>query len=212
MVGDAFGFVDPMLSPGVFLALRSAELVAEALNPVLRRGTTPSPAELASALRSYATVQAAMLAAWSDLVAYLYDGRMLALLRSGRGWVDGGSTFLKSAAQRHIERHIALQASGVRTTSRYSRGLLRLRASRAEPRDERQDLLEVDPDEPPGHRGARSRDLEEQEASARLQDPSALPQSHFQIGHVAKSVSHAQEIEVLIAERQFLHSSLHQRD
>ena len=47
MVGDAFGFVDPMLSPGVFLALRSAELVAEALNPVLRRGTTPSPAELA---------------------------------------------------------------------------------------------------------------------------------------------------------------------
>ena len=89
---------------------------------------------------------------------------------------------------------------------------LRLRASRAEPRDERQDLLEVDPDEPPGDRGAWSRDLEEQEASARLQDPSALPQSHFQIGHVAKSVSHAQEIEVIIAERQFLHSSLHQRD
>ena len=126
MVGDAFGFVDPMLSPGVFLALRSAELVAEALNPVLRRGTTPSPAELASALRSYAAVQSAMLAAWSDLVAYLYDGRMLALLRAGRGWMDGGSTFLKSAAQRHIERHIALQASGVRTTSRYSRGLLRM--------------------------------------------------------------------------------------
>src|SRR5438034_60355 len=125
MVGDAFGFVDPMLSPGVFLALRSAELVAEALNPVLRRGTTPSPAELASALRSYTAVQSAMLAAWSDLVAYLYDGRMLALLRAGRGWMDGGSTFLKSAAQRHIERHIALQASGVRTTSRYSRGLLR---------------------------------------------------------------------------------------
>ena len=126
MVGDAFGFVDPMLSPGVFLALRSAELVAEALNPVLRRGTTPSPAELASALRSYTAVQSAMLAAWSDLVAYLYDGRMLALLRAGRGWMDGGSTFLKSAAQRHIERHIALQASGVRTTSRYSRGLLRM--------------------------------------------------------------------------------------
>ena len=37
MVGDAFGFVDPMLSPGVFLALRSAELVADALTPVLRR-------------------------------------------------------------------------------------------------------------------------------------------------------------------------------
>src|SRR5207245_1911006 len=33
MVGDAFGFVDPMLSPGVFLALRSAEGVADALAP-----------------------------------------------------------------------------------------------------------------------------------------------------------------------------------
>jgi len=33
MLGDAFGFVDPMLSPGVYLALRSAELVADALAP-----------------------------------------------------------------------------------------------------------------------------------------------------------------------------------
>jgi len=125
MVGDAFGFVDPMLSPGVFLALRSAELVAEALAPFLRRGASPPPAELAAALGPYAAEQAATLAAWSDLVAYFYDGRMLALLRAGRSWMDGGSSVIKGAAQRHIERHVALQASGVRTTSRYSRGLLR---------------------------------------------------------------------------------------
>jgi flavin-dependent dehydrogenase len=125
MMGDAFGFVDPMLSPGVFLALSSAEQVAEALSPFLRRRAIPSAAELASALRPYATVQTATLAAWSDLVAYFYDGRMLALLRAGRNWMDGGSSFVKGAAQRHIERHVALQASGVRTTSRYSRGLLR---------------------------------------------------------------------------------------
>ena len=125
MVGDAFGFVDPMLSPGVFLALRSAELVAEALSPFLRRRVIPSAAELGSALRSYAAVQTSTLVAWSDLVAYFYDGRMLALLRAGRSWMDGGSSVIKGAAQRHIERHVALQASGVRTTSRYSRGLLR---------------------------------------------------------------------------------------
>src|SRR5207249_622463 len=123
MVGDAFGFVDPMLSPGVFLALRSAELVAGVLTPFLRRPATPAPAELASALGSYARVQTAMLAAWSDLVAYLYDGRMLALLRAGRAWVEDGSSVFKSAAQRHIERHIALQATGMGTTARYSRGL-----------------------------------------------------------------------------------------
>src|SRR5207244_3962491 len=80
--------------------------------PFLRRPATPAPAELASALGSYARVQTAMLTAWSDLVAYLYDGRMLALLRAGRAWVGGGSSVFKSAAQRHIERHIALQATG----------------------------------------------------------------------------------------------------
>ena len=43
LVGDAFGFVDPMLSPGVFLVLRSAVLVAQALTPVLERRTPASP-------------------------------------------------------------------------------------------------------------------------------------------------------------------------
>jgi flavin-dependent dehydrogenase len=125
MVGDAFGFVDPMLSPGVFLALRSAELVADALAPLVRRSAPASPADLAAALGSYARVQHELLAAWLDLVAYFYDGRMAALFRAGREWMDRGSNTLKLAAQNHIERHIGLQASGMATTSRYSRGLLR---------------------------------------------------------------------------------------
>ncbi len=126
MVGDAFGFVDPMLSPGVFLALRSAELVAEGLGPLIRRRKPPSPAELASALASYAEVQTAMLAAWQDLMVYLYDGRLAALMRSGRAFMAHGSRFARERAQHHIERHIGLLASGAATTSRYSRGLLRL--------------------------------------------------------------------------------------
>ena len=126
MAGDAFGFVDPMLSPGVFLALRSAELIAEAVTPFVRRGVAPSPTELASALGSYAAVQTAMLAAWSELVAYLYDGRLVAMLKSGQDWLDNGSGIFKTAMQNHIERHVALQASGMATTARYSRTLLRL--------------------------------------------------------------------------------------
>ena len=125
MVGDAFGFVDPMLSPGVLLALRSAELVADALAPFSKTGATPSPLELEAALRPYATTQTAMLAAWLDLVATFYDGRMAALFRAGRDWMATGSSVVKSAAQSHIERHIALQASGTGTMRRYSRGLLR---------------------------------------------------------------------------------------
>jgi hypothetical protein len=37
-----------------------------------------------------------------------------------------GSRFVRERAQHHIELHIGLQASGAATTSRYSRGLLRL--------------------------------------------------------------------------------------
>jgi flavin-dependent dehydrogenase len=125
MVGDAFGFVDPMLSPGVFLALRSAELVADALAPLVRGQATASPAELAAALGSYAAEQRRMLSAWLDLIAYFYDGRMVALFRAGRDWMDRGPNAVKRAVQNHIERHVALQATGAATTSRYSRGLLR---------------------------------------------------------------------------------------
>jgi flavin-dependent dehydrogenase len=126
MVGDAFGFVDPMLSPGVFLALRSAELIADALIPYVERDVARSPGELASALRSYAAAQTAMLTAWSELVAYLYDGRLVAMLQAGQDWMERGRGVFKAALQGHIERHVALQASGMATTARYSRGLLRL--------------------------------------------------------------------------------------
>jgi glycine/D-amino acid oxidase-like deaminating enzyme len=115
---------DPMLSPGVFVALRSSELVAEALGPFLRAGAAPAPAEVAEALRPYARRQRAMLSAWQDLIATFYDGRMAALFRAGRSWMEAGESVLKRAAQNHIERHIALQASGAGTTRRYSRGLL----------------------------------------------------------------------------------------
>ena len=125
MVGDAFGFVDPMLSPGVFLALRSAELLAGALAPWLGQRAIPSRAELDTALASYADRQHAMLSAWLELVAYLYDGRLVALMRAGQTWMTPGSGFLKKSVEHHIARSVGLLASGAATTSRYNRGLLR---------------------------------------------------------------------------------------
>jgi flavin-dependent dehydrogenase len=126
MIGDAFGFVDPMLSPGVFLALRSAELVADVLAPFAQGRVRASPAALAAALQPYAAVQAAMVEAWMELVAYLYDGRLMAMLRAGHDWMQAHPGRVTSAVQNHIERQVALQASGVATTSGYSRRLLRL--------------------------------------------------------------------------------------
>ena len=125
MMGDAFGFIDPMLSPGVFLALRSAELLADVLKPWRGRRAIPSPTELDAALASYANRQRAELSAWFDLVAYLYDGRLAALIQAGRAWMPQHPGFLKRAMQQHIARHVGLLASGAATTSPYSRGLLR---------------------------------------------------------------------------------------
>jgi flavin-dependent dehydrogenase len=127
MVGDAFGFVDPMLSPGVFLALRSAELVADVLLPFIRRHVVPFPADIATALDPYAATQMEMLDAWTELVETFYDGRMASMIRAGREWSENGRgpAALKTAAQNHIEKHVALQASGVGTTGKYSQRLVR---------------------------------------------------------------------------------------
>ena len=123
MVGDALGFVDPMLSPGVSLALLSAELLAEGLTPLIH---SRSPLELASAMARYTSAQMANLGAWFNLVAYFYDGRMAAMQRAGREWVEASPNFLRVAAHDHIERQVALQASGVKVASRYGCGLVRL--------------------------------------------------------------------------------------
>ena len=127
-VGDAFGFVDPMLSPGVFLSLRSAELVADALTPVIEHRAPGAVAELDAVFSPYVAAHRAALSAWMSLIATFYDGRMLALMRAGRDWLQTGSGIFKRSAQDHIERHIALQASGAATTARYSRLLLRFLA------------------------------------------------------------------------------------
>jgi flavin-dependent dehydrogenase len=139
MAGDAFGFVDPMLSPGVFLALRSAELLADGLAPWLARREIPAPVELDRAMAAYARVQNAMLSAGLELVGYFYDGRVAALMRAGRSWNAVGSRLLKRAMDQHVARHVGLLASGAATTAPYSRVLLRFLA--------RHGLRRVDPAE-----------------------------------------------------------------
>ncbi|HEY7538542.1 MAG TPA: NAD(P)/FAD-dependent oxidoreductase [Methylomirabilota bacterium] len=139
MAGDSFGFVDPMLSPGVFLALRSAELVADGLAPWLARREIPSPTQMDRVMAAYARAQSEMLSAWMELVGYFYDGRVAALMRAGRTWNAMGLPVLKRAMDAHVARHVGLLASGAATTARYSRALLRFLS--------RHGLRGVDPDE-----------------------------------------------------------------
>ena len=114
MVGDACGFIDPMLSPGVFLALRSAELLADGLAPWVKRGTAPSPAEMDSVLASYTRDQ-------SEMLVRLARARRVSLRWTARGAdpgrarLDGGESGLHQAgdAGSHLApRRLAGQRRG----------------------------------------------------------------------------------------------------
>ena len=71
LLGDALGFVDPMLSPGVFMALESARLMDKLVfcqGGLQQKGSARYHKEMTE-----------WHGAWSNLIEYFYDGRMLAL-------------------------------------------------------------------------------------------------------------------------------------
>ena len=120
MVGDAFGFVDPMLSPGLCMAMSSAERLAAAIPA--HGGSTPG---LDRALADYAQWFREMLRAWESLVEYFYDGRVFAIHRSGSAFSERYPGALSRVLERHTAKHLSGMASGALTAHPYSRGLLR---------------------------------------------------------------------------------------
>ena len=111
-IGDAFGFVDPMLSPGMWIALHSAEFLADHWDD----------------LPAYEAEMSAMIQGWNDLIAYYYDGRMFSMYFAGLEIERRYGKFLSRIFRSHIETHIACMASGGTTTSRYNQGLIRFLA------------------------------------------------------------------------------------
>jgi flavin-dependent dehydrogenase len=125
-VGDAFGFVDPMLSPGVMVSLRSAEMLRERLVPWRARPPAVDARALAAAIQPYVDEYRALLESWMVPIEHLYNGRMMALFQAGQEMMTArGGRFLTGTLQGHIEQNIAGLASGTWITSRYSLGLLR---------------------------------------------------------------------------------------
>ena len=87
----------------------------------------PSAEYHAAALGPYAAAQTAMLSAWMDLVAYLYDGRLVALLRAGRDWMgEEPGRAQEPCPGPHRAAHRAPGLGDGDDVARYSRGLLRL--------------------------------------------------------------------------------------
>lgn len=72
LLGDALGFVDPMLSPGVFMALESANLLDQQLFGQQAQNRQ-------QALDDYYAEIQHWHRSWSQLIEYFYDGRLLTL-------------------------------------------------------------------------------------------------------------------------------------
>lgn len=125
LAGDAFGFVDPMLSPGLFMSLEAARsLDAEvfAKGPSVLR----QPNVLAHGLARYDANFKRWHRSWTDLIEYFYDGRIFQLdaarQEAGRrfGERQAGNWF-----EQHSSFHISSMTCGGNTCSAYSRLLMK---------------------------------------------------------------------------------------
>ena len=108
MSGDAFGFVDPMLSPGMWLALRSAELLSDNL------GNLPA----------YEREMRKLIKAWMALVEFFYDGRIFAMYKTGMFFEKKFPGKISDTMHQFFNNKIACMASGLTTASRFGHGML----------------------------------------------------------------------------------------
>jgi len=120
-VGDAFGFVDPMLSPGVFMALEAAVQLNDRVR--ITRDGRPQVQDLVG----YERTLHAWFDGWNRVIETFYDGRMLALQRAARQrTVDahGPGARLHRAVEACVRRAIAELVSGTGTRSRLAQAVL----------------------------------------------------------------------------------------
>lgn len=112
LVGDSLGFVDPVFSSGLYLAMEGAQRLAAALAV----GTQ-------HALEEYDRRQRAHINAWRRLVDYFYDGRFFAMLRlrdqPQQNWI--GRTIGP-----HIGKHLPRVFTGESSSGVYDMWLLDL--------------------------------------------------------------------------------------
>jgi hypothetical protein len=110
LVGDAFGFVDPVFSSGMLIGLDGARSLAEA---ILRGG----PARL----QRYERRVIRNLDDWSRIVDAYYSGRLFTLFRVG-SYVR--RTLPGRLVDFHFAKHMPRVFTGEATDSRYSMGMV----------------------------------------------------------------------------------------
>lgn len=110
LVGDAFGFVDPVFSSGLLVGMDAASELSDAL----ANGG-------AAALRRYEAHVLRHLSNWQRVADYFYDGRLFTLLKIGELMRTRPVGRLMDF---HFRKHLPRIFTGEATTHRYSVGLL----------------------------------------------------------------------------------------
>lgn len=115
MLGDAFGFVDPMLSPGLCMAMKSAFLLNQHVFVDGKNDVAGYEAELKGWFR-----------AWQDLIEHFYDGRIMRMAEAGNQLLEGaGKIHPGRLVKRHVDSVIGGMIAGVETRTTYNRRFLR---------------------------------------------------------------------------------------
>ncbi|MBK1832272.1 tryptophan 7-halogenase [Verrucomicrobiaceae bacterium R5-34] len=122
LLGDAFGFVDPMLSPGLFMSLEAARLLDKHL---FAKGIAPRDSD--QALDRYINELRHWHQSWQKLIDQFYDGRILRMYEAGSSFAEGKRYFSPGKImERHVRRVISSMASGNGTCSSYNQKLLEM--------------------------------------------------------------------------------------
>jgi flavin-dependent dehydrogenase len=118
LLGDALGFVDPMLSPGVFMALESASLLDELVFSNRQADPNKQFIEYFSKVKHWHD-------SWSQLIKYFYDGRILKMGVMRDHIRSQGSMFsISKVAEPIVSRALARLVSGVSTESKVDHAVL----------------------------------------------------------------------------------------
>ncbi|MBX2847508.1 MAG: NAD(P)/FAD-dependent oxidoreductase [Acidiferrobacterales bacterium] len=121
LLGDALGFVDPMLSPGVFMALESASL----LDKHVFSQHEHNELQREQALDQYYRDIQEWHKAWSHLIEYFYDGRLLSLGERRPNFTDDSPRYsFPRFADSLVGKMLAQLVSGAGTRSGFYQGAL----------------------------------------------------------------------------------------
>jgi flavin-dependent dehydrogenase len=111
LVGDAFGFVDPVFSSGLLLAFDGARELSRA---IIAGGDE-------RAMKRYEAHVFHHIRAWQRTIDRFYDGRLFSLFRAGE---QARETRWGRILEIHFGRHLPRVFTGEATTRRYSVGLM----------------------------------------------------------------------------------------